>query len=113
MPSEFSPGPWHVDGFHMSAVIRDKGDRQWERIAECDSDGFRNPNWQANARLIASAPAMYALLSNCRDAIASLDEGDLGYGEPGDGSRYPIRDEFLASIDAALLLSNTGGTGNG
>lgn len=46
-----------------------------------------------NARLMAAAPAMYALLSNCRDAIASLDEGDLGYGEPGDGSRYPIRDD--------------------
>jgi hypothetical protein len=42
------------------------------------------------------------MLDNCREAIASLDEGALGFGEPGDGSHYPIRDEFLASIGALL-----------
>lgn len=46
--------------------------------------------------------ACISMLHQCREAIASLEEGDLGWGEPGDGSHYPIRDQFLANIDATL-----------
>lgn len=44
------------------------------------------------------------VLGHARDAIASLGVEDLGVGNLGGlGDPYPIRDELLARIDAALL----------
>ena len=47
-------------------------------------------------------------LMEARKAIATLDEDSLGFAmvpatnEGGNGYAYPIRDELLAQIDAAL-----------
>lgn len=47
-------------------------------------------------------------LGHAREAIGSLDEDALGFGQlpftsPDDeGGRYPLRDELLSAIDAAL-----------
>lgn len=47
-----------------------------------------------------------AVLADARQAIASLDVGDLGWGEePHDmlgKNIYPLRDELLANIDDVL-----------
>lgn len=74
MSESFTPGPWHVDGFHMSAVIRET-ETGWERIAECDSEAFRNANWRADARLIAAAPELFEALK----AMLLIEPRDLGH----------------------------------
>lgn len=61
-PSKHTPGPWFVDGLHMSAIIHDSGGRVWRRIAETDTPAFPNSNWRADARLIAAAPELLAAL---------------------------------------------------
>jgi hypothetical protein len=55
-----------------------------------------------HARLIAAAPAMYEALTDARDAVASLDEDALGLVEKEPHHWWPIRDELLSNIDAAL-----------
>lgn len=57
-PSKHTPGPWFVDGLHMSAIIHDSGGRVWRRIAETDTPAFPNSNWRADARLISAAPEL-------------------------------------------------------
>lgn len=73
-----TPGPWVLDGHNLSSVIHctvPKGHPDakhvcgdYEQIASAHGD-----NWQANARLIASAPDMFAALQ----AIGAPDEVDL------------------------------------
>jgi hypothetical protein len=43
-----------------------------------------------------------AVLGDARNAIASLDEGALGYFEKAPHHHWPLRDELLANIDKAL-----------
>ena len=69
MSNTFTPGPWEVDGFHMSAVIVRDG-AGWRRVAECDSDGFRNPNWKADARAVSAVPEMIEALRPFAEAWA-------------------------------------------
>jgi hypothetical protein len=69
-----TPGPWVIDGSVNAEnldVINSEG-----RIAMIDdsrSTGWNVPTINANARLIAAAPDMYALL---RDVVALLDNPD-------------------------------------
>jgi hypothetical protein len=108
--SEWTKGPWAwtdpngiasgLSGVDGKPVIDDLG-----------YDGlYINPK-SADAALIAAAPTMAEALGDARRAIASLDEYALGGGEVIDTStgesigQYPIRDELLAKIDAALSLA--------
>ena len=55
-----TPGPWHVDGLHTSAVIVRMSEHAWRRVAETDTALFHNPNWRADTTLIALSPALAA-----------------------------------------------------
>lgn len=66
--SKFTPGPWHVDGFNLSGVIRQDEVGEWHNVAQCDMGAFKNPNWRHDARLIASAPELYNALRQIVDA---------------------------------------------
>lgn len=93
MKSQFTPGPWHVDGFHMSAVIRQDAEGQWLSVAQCDTDSFPNKNWKADARLIAAAPELYEACKRASDELKLSRE----YGLYDDETRA-----LVAALDAAL-----------
>lgn len=68
--SNHTPGPWHLDGFNLQAVIHCTAERgspqakhscgDWETIAKCEGATWQIA--QANARLIAAAPEMLEAL---------------------------------------------------
>lgn len=69
MTTKHTPGPWHVFGAQSVLVALDK-----DRIVNCR--GFHSPSpvtiaeSQANARLIAAAPAMLAALELAKAVMA-------------------------------------------
>ena len=107
--SGFTKGPWTYENNWPEVRIISAGGAHI--IADYDTSFVEYPDDEANeanARLIAAAPELYERLKEARDAIASLPEYALG-GEnivhPHDGvvvGHYPIRDELLSNIDAAL-----------
>jgi hypothetical protein len=74
MNVKFSPGPWSIDGSVNAGnldVINGEG-----RIAMIDdsrSTGWNVPTINANARLIAAAPDMYALLQDVHALLTNPD----------------------------------------
>ena len=80
--SAHTPGPWTMDGYNMSSVIRCTVPRghpdakhtcgDYEAIADCKGN-----DWKANARLIASAPDLFAAL----ESIARIDISEVGAWE--------------------------------
>lgn len=111
--SGFTKGPWAVG-------VADAESGEIEVISEARPyiclvlPGVIDGLTEANARLIAAAPELYERLKEARDAIASLPEYALG-GEdilhPHDGEvlgHYPIRDELLSNINAALSKATRG-----
>ena len=74
-----TPGPWHVDGLHTSAVIVRMSPYAWRRVAETDASTFHNPNWRADAALIAFSPALAARVIELEAENARLREalGDM------------------------------------
>lgn len=119
MSAHHTPGPWQL---HEHFVKGQWGNSdRWVCEITCPNNNlivaeipeYRSypedtPAVEANARLIASAPELYERLKEARDAIASLPEYALG-GESIYSSHtgeivgdYPIRDELLHHIDAAL-----------
>lgn len=97
---QFTPGPWHVefecDGPLVGTMVQ----------AECwvtDADG--NPIWdetgacpsEANARLIAAAPALYEALKGL------VDDDDAGVSLADQRSRHEAR---MAAAKAAILKAN-------
>jgi hypothetical protein len=75
MNVKFSPGPWSIDGSVNAGnldVINGEG-----RIAMIDdsrSTGWNVPTINANARLIASAPELFACLKQVLDSHGELDD---------------------------------------
>jgi len=69
----------------------------------------------AAERISSRDDGLREALTKARVAIASLDEGALGNvmvpatGDGGNGYAYPIRDELLAELDAALQGSDRHG----
>jgi len=72
-----TPGPWIANGNEIIAPEFDNGiATYYVRVASIDGTretGWNAPTIKANARLIAAAPDMYALL---RDVVALLDNPD-------------------------------------
>ena len=74
METKFTPGPWQAEiatmhGKVIEYFVRVDGDEIAIASAICDRDG--QPN-QANARLIAAAPDLYALVEEIvRDGLGS------------------------------------------
>ena len=111
-----TPGVWETDGTY---VMRYSYLGQLTTLADCRPYTLITiPEGRANAAYIAAAnPAvilpllaehkrMREALEAARTAIESLDEQALGLGwaAPGTGVafQYPLRDELLSRINAAL-----------
>lgn len=68
--SRFTPGPWHINEEHCDVRTNDRG--------ICVIAGFidmvesRRPESRANARLIASAPDMHAILTRLVSGEATM-----------------------------------------
>lgn len=58
-------GSWHVDGHNMASVIR-KTVGGWETVARCPNE---NGTWREDARLMAAAPEMLAVLKHARERM--------------------------------------------
>jgi hypothetical protein len=74
-------GPWEVDGFDTTSVIKNEGSEiwpQWKHICRCDY-GYADPEKhlegnKANAKLIAAAPELLEALINMRKAFDKSNE---------------------------------------
>lgn len=75
---KFTPGPWKVSDrtrineHGVSSLLIDNSNGSVEDIAEVYGS-FMDGEIQANARLIAEAPAMYELLEGCAMIMAQLN----------------------------------------
>ena len=106
----YTPGPWAIYRDSFLYGVRRSVDGWSQSICRVDWKIQGNPDGesQANARLIAAAPDLLERLKEARDAIASLPEYALGgenivRSQDGDiVGHYPIRDELLHHINAAI-----------
>jgi hypothetical protein len=104
MSNKFTPGPWHVDGHHTTAVIAEvEPNLHYNHVCTCDY-GYTNPGAhlelnQANARLIAAAPEMYELLKNAMHVINS-------YFPHLDGCTQDDEDLYLSAANQIESLLN-------
>ncbi len=97
--SNYAPGPWVVQGIEVLA------NHAGESFRVATVHGDHEPNWngrmhiaalQANARLIAAAPDMYATL---RDVVALLNDPDADQFS-ADAVERKILD-ILSKVEAA------------
>ena len=103
-----TPGPWKIQNAYdlagepgTVAALRITG-ADHETVLSASPYGY-NEIWvkEADARLIVTAPDLLAMLSESRNAIASLPMDALGVG--GDGmTHWAIRDELLDNIDRVI-----------
>jgi len=89
--SQHTPGPWQVDsvpGGHVSFEINST-DAKWKAVANVSANrigaGTVDPNEaEANARLIAAAPDMYAELQKLTQILITIREeqvsASMGFG---------------------------------
>ena len=99
--SNHTPGPWYIgtdfsdQARHIYAkkMVCDDDGEEWHPLIASTDDDERLIDWQANARLIASAPDMFAalvaLLPHAARAIQGTTEGQ------------PLLDAARAAIDKA------------
>ena len=85
--SSHTPGPWYIgtdfsdQGRHIYAAhkVRHEDGDEWNPLIASTDDDERLIDWQANARLIAAAPEMFAalvaLLPHAARAIQGTTEG--------------------------------------
>lgn len=102
-----TPGPWHISNSGYAnapnAILGDTREPNWKSrhpyiacklIAEVFTDESPDrPEKEANARLIAAAPALLAALHR---VVAELD------GEPGDSLEKVFSSNACAQIRAAM-----------
>ena len=104
-----TPGPWIAHeggGIKVRSVQRGMTIATTRKADSWDS-GVEKTEAKANADLMAAAPEMEKCLKDARDAIASLDEGALGWAHTEEGEpMYPYRDELLHNIDEALAKAH-------
>jgi hypothetical protein len=76
--SKHTPGPWSVDAEDVDLFAQETH-RIWinaDGMHICYVDGPRNPERNANARLIAAAPDLLEAFDRVQDAIQNfLEEG--------------------------------------
>lgn len=73
--TKFTPGPWKVSLTDDTVVV----DAARREVAAIDGDYNQPETWpimEANAKLIAAAPDMYAALDECQRALAMLVSED-------------------------------------
>ena len=108
--SGHTPGPWiyandpYDDGTPYMRLYAGE-DNKPDASDGFSITGIVHPN---DAHLIAAAPELLAALKEALCAIVTLDEGALGFADDmmdqvtGEGILYPLRDELIAQIDAAI-----------
>lgn len=110
MSGGYTPGPWHT-GADGRIVYNAAG---W---AVCNAVTFHQRHQgdedRANARLIAAAPELFDVANDALDAMLTLDDGALGYADgpmdaEGKGYTYPIKDELIAKLTAAIAKAKGG-----
>ena len=77
MVSEHTPGPWEVTGPHSREVITTNPGTYKPCMTIAKVAGYWDGEAQANAALIAAAPAMYEALSQVQAFIKTLVEADV------------------------------------
>ena len=126
--SGHTPGPWQsrddytTEGFvtiiaNIDGEILDGSPfYTYDTVAICEDEyGERLPNVAANVRLIAAAPALLEALQEALSAIVTLEEGALGFvgtvtnEATGEGFLYPLRDELINQIEAAIAAATDAG----
>lgn len=92
----FTPGPWKVapSGFFEGVCVRTE-DNTWVAQVWAAHRGTELPR-DANARLIAAAPAMYEALRKCQTYVDHHTHEKRG-----------LCGSLLDTIDAALSLADT------
>lgn len=104
--TEFTPGPWLAapDGDHGEwGIDSESGWGICAVAADCDARGLDSTaESDANARLIAAAPAMYAALKFQREALEDLIER---FGVDGNPELHACLANMRDDVDAALTLA--------
>lgn len=115
----WTKGPWEIaPGAEPSVFARVEIGGKSARMFVCSLETTEVDEWpeqrDANARLIAAAPALYTAAVPF-DALAKLYELSDEARQWGDDSPVEISVKLgdLRALHAALLLANTGGTENG
>lgn len=77
MNPQFTPGPWHLDGFNLSNILHKISDYENPNPNSPKAEygviaRVVNKNWKADARLIAAAPEMFEALKMARNTFAKL-----------------------------------------
>ena len=94
--SGWTKGPWRVDPKRSLRVVAGADDT----IASTGNQASLRDEWEANARLIAAAPALVEALAELNDA---LDDGLCNSSTPGfDKGRL---DRAQSAARAALLAA--------
>jgi len=100
-----TPGPWHVDGLHTSAVIVRMSEHAWRRVAETDTALFHNPNWRADTTLIALSPALAARVIELEAEVERLRKREK-FLRGISPSVAAMLDEYDTPTDAVLATAN-------
>jgi len=69
--SKHTPGPWYVDSDNKSRVLAETF-----QFLQASAHGAPESEWHANARLIAAAPDLLAVLQEMPDIIKDFDGGN-------------------------------------
>lgn len=120
MSGGHTPGPWVIDTSRINDQGKNFGgywqiDAQFDAVA-CNQYCYASFNREqsiANARLIAAAPELLDVANDALDAMLTLDDGALGYADgpmdaEGKGYTYPIKDELIAKLTAAIAKAKGG-----
>lgn len=110
--TKFTPGPWGLDSTG-SVVTADGGyvAEAYDGLRSTDNDPYIGA---ANARLIAAAPALATAIKPLSSSSPEIHAEFVAMLERDPDATVPLNMPVrcILAADAALLLANTGGTGN-
>ena len=69
---KYTPGPWYATRIHVQSAAKN------EDNYVCEAEGSTVAQAKANAKLIAAAPEMWALLQDIRDGAFEKAGGSKG-----------------------------------
>ena len=103
MSTKHTPGPWAIADDHAVAII-DGAENLYFHVgpALVDATPLDDPECEANARLIAQAPAMYAALETAQAFLNSIPGLKIYEGHTVALRAIDAAKVALRAIDAAL-----------